>query len=283
VHSVFGKWFSYLFWLDEAWTRGNVDRIFPQEKGSERLWHAAWEAYLVFGSPIYLDSFDLLRPSYERTLDELGHDHPDRKRLGDPDECLGRHLMLFFREEVLKKSDPLLLSFFKRAEPKLRYGLMIDAVRQVQKIPEERRGAVVKRLRQLWEWRCTTTIDDKYVEHHELSAFSWWLLKDDFPPEWRLAELTRIQRERVKLRLDGRVLEKLVELSVDHLAKVLDCLDAIVRNPNNRNWGIYKDHVKEILRVALDTTDTDVSRKPRDLVNYIGSLGFGSFRGLLSE
>jgi len=283
VHSVFGKWFSYLFWLDEAWTRTNVDRIFPQGESTEKLWHASWEAYLVFGSTIYLDSFDLLRPSYERGADELGREHPDRKRLVNPDERLGGHLMLFFREGVLKKGDPLLLSFFKRAEPKLRYSVMVDAVRQLQKVPEERRGAVVKRLRQLWEWRCTATIDDKYVEYHELSAFSWWFLKDDFSPEWRLAELTRIQRERVKLELDGRVLEKLVELSVNHLAKVLDCLDAIVRNPNNRHWGIYKDHVKEILRVALDTTDTDVSRKASDLVNYIGSLGFGSFRGLLSE
>lgn len=283
VHSVFGKWFSYLFWLDEAWTRTNVDRIFPQTSSSERLWDAAWEAYLVFGGPIYLDSFDLLRPSYERAQAKLGLERPSEKRIGDPGERLGGHLMLFFREGVLKKGDSLLLSFFKRAEPKLRYSVLIDAVRQLQKIPEERRGAVVKRLRQLWEWRCTATIDDKYVEHHELSAFSWWFLKDDFPPEWRLAELTRIQQERVKLELDGRVLEKLVELSVDHLAKVLDCLDAIVRNPNNRHWGIYKDHVKEILRVALDTTDTDVRRKAGDLVNYIGSLGFGSFRGLLSK
>ena len=283
VHSVFGKWFSYLFWLDEAWTRTNVDRIFPQTCSSERLWDAAWEAYLVFGSTIYLDSFDLLRPSYERAQAKLGLERPSEKRIGNPEERLGGHLMLFFREGVLKKGDPLLLSFFKRAEPKLRYSVMIDAVRQLQKIPEERRGAVVKRLRQLWEWRCTATIDDKYVEHHELSAFSWWFLKDDFPPEWRLAELTKIQRVRVKLELDGRVLDKLVELSVDHLAKVLDCLDAIVRNPNNRHWEIYKDHVKEILRVALDTTDTDVRRKAGDLVNYIGSLGYGSFRDLLSE
>jgi len=247
VHSVFGKWFSYLFWLDEAWANANVDRIFPQAEGRERLWHAAWDAYLMFSNIIF-ESFDLLRASYKKALAELGLERPEKTRIGNPDECLGVHLVLLFREGVLEKADPLLLGYFARAEAKLRYSMMVNAVRQLQEIPEVRRGAVVERLKELWEWRCAAAIDENDVEYHELSAFSWWFLKDDFSP-----------------------------------SQVLECLDAIVRNPANQNWGIYDDYVKEILRSVLDASEEDLCSKVRDLANYIGSLGFYSFRDLVSE
>jgi len=283
VRSVFGKWFSALFQLDEVWTNANVNRIFPQTSGSERIWHAAWNAYLMFSSPIYLESFDLLRTSYEKALAELGLERPEKKRIGNPDERLGGHLILLYRNGVLEKTDPLLLGYFARAEAELRYSVMIDAVRQVQKIPEEGRGAVVERLRGLWEWRCDAAIDKNDLEYHELSAFSWWFLKDDFSPEWRLEQLLTTQLHGIKLELDGRVLEKLVNLTSSFPSQALGCLDAIVRNPANQNWGIYADHVKEILRIVLNTAKEDLRSKAVNLANYIGSLGFYSFRDLTSE
>jgi len=283
VRSVFGKWFSALFRLDEVWTNANVNRIFPQTKGSERIWHAAWDAYLMFSSPIYLESFHLLRTSYEKALAELGLERPEKTRTGNPDERLGGHLVLLYRNGVLEKTDPLLLGYFERAEAKLRYSVMVDAVRQVQEIREERRGAVIERLRELWKWRCRAAIDENDVEYHELSAFSWWFLKDNFSPEWRLEQLLTTQQKGIKLELDGRVLERLVELTPSLPSQVLGCLNAIVRNPANRNWGIYDDHVKEILRVVLDTAKGDLRSKAGDLANYIGSLGFYRFRDLTSK
>lgn len=280
VHAVLGKWFSFLFWADEAWTHAHAERIFPRAEGTEKLWRAAWEAYLALGSTIYLDAFPLLRPSYERALAEIGAEPPKRPRLADPGERLGGHLMLFYREGVLGMADPLLSGFFANADAKLRYSALIDAVGQLQRIPEGRRAAVVKRLEELWEWRCAASIDEGNGEHQELSAFSWWLPQDDFAPEWSLRQLAVTQQHHIKLDLDGRVLDCLAALADSLPAQVVDCLDAIVRNPANDSWGVYDDRAKEILRAILDLPDDALQNRARRVADYIGSLGYGGFSEL---
>ena len=69
---------------------------------------------------------------------------------------------------------------------------------------------------------------------------------------------------------------------MEHLPEVLGCLEAIVRNPTNEHWGIYDDHVKEILRRGLASDTASLRKKSKNLVHYIGSLGFLSFRELLA-
>ena len=88
-------------------------------------------------------------------------------------------------------------------------------------------------------------------------------------------------RHQIELQLDGRVLEKMLDLCQEHLPLVLDCLEAIVKNPANDSWGIYDDHVKEILKTGLASEDRTLHDKSEDLVHYIGSLGLLSFRELL--
>jgi hypothetical protein len=127
------------------------------------------------------------------------------------------------------------------------------------------------------------TIDEKVEENHELSSFAWWFLKDTFPSEWRLQQLMNTQQEEIELHLDGRVLEEMIRLSEGHLPMVLDCLVAIVHNPANDTWGIYDDHVKEILTRALKSSDSALHDKAVDLVHFIGSLGHLDFRELLQE
>jgi hypothetical protein len=161
---------------------------------------------------------------------------------------------------------------------------MIDAVSQVQQVPEVRRQAVVERLEELWEWRCADGARAADAsDDHELSAVAWWFLEDALPPEWRLSQLLATQLNRVPLELDGRVLERLAELAARFPAQVLECLQAIVRSPVNQRWGIYDDHVKEIIRAGLNTADPGLHEAARALADYIGSLGFSAFREFASE
>jgi len=279
VRSLFGRWLQYLFWLDQEWTASNVNLILPRENAG--IWAAAWDAYLTFCSALYVELLGLLRPSYEQALDRLGVERQEKTRISDPDERLGHHLVLFYREGALEEKDPLFTTFFEKADSSLRYSVMSDAVRQVQDIAEAKRDDVFSRLRKLWEWRLSAAVEEDADEHHELSSFAWWFLKDELAPQWRLEQLLQTQRHDIKLDLDGRVLEKLASLSEKHLLEVLRCLEAIVRNPNNEHWGIYDDHVKEILRRGLASDSEELRQKSEDLVHYIGSQGFLSFRELL--
>jgi hypothetical protein len=283
VRSVFGKWLPYLFWLDQEWTEKNVGRILPLEEKSKKLWTAVWEAYLMFPRTIYLEFLALLKPSYERALDMVGIDHPEKTRPAKPDERLGNHLVLFYRHRELDRTDSLLERFFERADSRLRYSVLVDAVRQIQEISESDRADVVKRLCKLWEWRCKDALNEEADDYHELSSFAWWFLKDDFETNWRLEQLRLIQEKNIKLELDGRVLEKLVELAEEHLPEVITCLKAIAENQNNTHWGIYDDHAKAILRKGLASSDPAIHDCSENLVHYIGSLGFLSFRGLLAN
>ncbi len=279
VRSVFGKWLPYLFWLDQKWTEANVKLILPLEEAGK--WTAAWHAYLMFCRTLYSEFLELLHSSYERALDELGAVQPDQMRPANPDERLGNHLLLFYREEALELDDALLKGFFEKADANLRYSVMADVVRQIQEVAKENRETVVERLRDLWEWRSHETLDEKAEEHHELSSFGWWFLKDVFPPEWRLQQLLATQQNDIELQLGSRVLETMIELSEEYVALVLNCLEAIVRSPANGEWIIYDDHVKEILRIALGSDDKALLDQAENLVHYIGSLGFLSFRDLL--
>jgi len=283
IRSVYGKWLTALYRLDKDWLESNIARIFPLDEGGSPYWHAAWDAYLAFCSTLYLELLEVLRASYEHALSQLGLERPEQTRMVNPDERLGGHLALFYREGTLEREDSLFCGYFERAESKLRYSVMIDAVRQIEEIGKEKRAEVVDRLMKLWAWRFDEAIEETDVEYHELSSFSWWFLKDDFAPEWRLQRLLECQRREVKLELDGHVLEKLVELATDHLHQVLDCLDAIVRNTANQHWGTYDDHAKEILRMGLSSDDNAVRDVAEELIHYIGSLGGLSFRDLLTS
>ena len=279
VRSLFGKWLPYVFWLDQVWTKHNVDKIVPLN--TPEIWASVWDSYLMFSSTLYLEFLDLLRPSYERAIQNMGTESPEKTRPANPTERLGSHLALFYRAGILKLDDPLFFGFFQKADEKLRYNMMAGAVRQVQEIPTDRREAAIVRLQDLWKWRLSATIDERADEYHELSSFAWWFLKDDFDLLWRLQQQQRIQEQGIELDLDGLVLEKLAEMAADHLEEVLSCLEAIVKNPASESWGIYDDHVKAILSAGLSSDDSGLHDKAENLVHYIGSLGYLSFRNLL--
>lgn len=283
IRSLFGKWLQHLYWLDEDWTRSNIGWIFPLEDHLSSLWTAVWTAYLMFSSTLAVEFLPMLKASYQRSLKLLGTKRPQKTRLGSSDERLGQHLILFYRESVLPLDDPVFRNFFTKADGELRYRTMFSAIRGLQTLEKEKQSLVVARLQELWQWRADEAIDEIHSDHHELSSFSWWFLKTSFAPEWRLAQLLRTQRKGIKLALDGRVLEELSGLSAHHLSSVLDCLDAIVRNPRNEHWAIYDNHAKDILSRCLGAGHAELQDQAEELIHYIGSLGYLSFGRLLDS
>jgi hypothetical protein len=49
VHSIFGRYLCCLYWLDQAWMKSNVDKIFLVINDEESLWFfvAAWDSFVI--------------------------------------------------------------------------------------------------------------------------------------------------------------------------------------------------------------------------------------------
>jgi len=278
VRSVYGKWLPQLIGLDREWALGNLERIFPREQ--EEFWSAAWDAYLAFGR-VYIDLLADLRPLYERAIQRVGDPQRTQKALADPDQRLGGHLILFYRHGAIELKDRLLTGFWQRAGDELRYSVLTDAVRGIQKLEVEDLAVARERLRALWDWRMELAQQSDLGK--EPTAFCWWFIKDEFDDDWALTELERAFKHGAELELDGQVLEKLKNLSIDNARQALRCLELVVKDPRNQRWGIYKDHVKDVLQAVLRADDPKVRNQAQDLVHFIGSKGFFSFRELLNK
>lgn len=276
VRSAYGKWLPQLYGLDKEWTVASLDNIFPRD--AVRSTEAAWDAYLAF-SQVHIDLLPTLRTLYERAVQGIGKHSEDLKALADPDERLGGHLILFYRHNALELDDPLLSGFFNAATDDVRYEVLSGAARGIQDLKDKALAAACQRLKLLWERRADETKGSGDATR-ERSAFCWWFIKEEFEPAWALGHLALALERGAELELEGRVLGRLKELVSEYTYEVFECLALMVRKTEEHRWGLYDDDVKEILRTILSSGDL-LHGQAEDLVHYIGSLGFLSFRELL--
>jgi hypothetical protein len=242
------------------------------------MWEAAWNAYLAF-SQVYIDLLPILRSLYERAVRHIGKHPKGISALGDADERLGGHLLLYYRHRAMRLEDQLLVSFFDAVTDEMRYKALTAAVRGIQNLEGQDLDSACEQLKRLWEWRVDKTKTTDATR--ERSAFCWWFSKEQFEPTWALEQLALTFKRGAELELENLVLRRLKELVVKYRHEVFQCLDLIVRKSEKHHWGLYDDEVKEILRVILAFDDDLLRERAEDLVHHIGSLGFLSFRELL--
>jgi hypothetical protein len=127
---------------------------------------------------------------------------------------------------------------------------------------------VLARLKALWVKRLAVGRPE------ELAAFSWWFSSGYFEETWSIdIYLAALQT------LDG---ERLAELAPRHLAKVVACLDQIVK-ANESGWAILNIRVSAriILSAALTLDDNEVRRVAETTISRLARKGYTEFRDLL--
>lgn len=157
VHSVYGRYLSLLYWLDQGWVESYIDHIFPEvdDEQSILFFVAAWDSFVVFNR-FYTSVLEMLRPKYQRAIYHLGKGHVTQTGL-DPGRNLAVHLTWEYlgADYELCSSDgrqSLIEMFFTQAPPEARGSPAWLLWRIGEKNPSEFEKHW-PRARSLWEWR----------------------------------------------------------------------------------------------------------------------------------
>ncbi|MCH7605505.1 hypothetical protein IID24_05985, partial [Patescibacteria group bacterium] len=171
---VFGEYFSNLCWIEEAWVRENLDRIFSEEDA--RQWDAIWGAYINWDHPTKV-AFKMASGKYEHAIDRIGQKNRF-KYDEDIDKKLVEHLMLAYWQGW-EEDNTLLNSLLNKASDELLakasqylssgFGYLKEHEKDVW------REGVENRLLEYWQQRFD--IMQKNPKEHQLEAqeFTGWV------------------------------------------------------------------------------------------------------------
>jgi hypothetical protein len=158
VHSVFGREFNGLFWLDQAWVVSNIDNIFPPGDDDESIafYIAAWDSFIVSDARIFAEVFQYLRPKYERAIDNVSKGYVTKSHLR-PVEHLANHLVAEYFERdydirSIEGQQSLIAKFFNVVGPEAR----AEAAWALGRKCNQDRDKIDKfwpRAKSLWHWR----------------------------------------------------------------------------------------------------------------------------------
>lgn len=157
VHSIFGRYLYWLYWLDTNWLESNLDRIFPVEDDEVALsfFVAAWDSFIVF-TRFNKELFKSLYRKYEKAIENIGKGLVSKTHLR-PQESLGAHLLweyLLANKNIRPAPEQhrLLVKFFNVARPEDRGTLFWVLWRQFKDHYADMMNYWPK-VRALWEWR----------------------------------------------------------------------------------------------------------------------------------
>ena len=161
LHSIFGKHFNLLCWLNRDWVVEHLNEIFPEgdDEMSIGFFAAAWDSFVIFNSQLYIEVFSLLRGKYERAIKLYKQGFHTQTHL-DPVRHFVSHLAVDYLCADYSLNTPegqssLLVRFFKKASAQSRTVAarsVIEVFINVSK-DEENTERFWKRMRALWQWR----------------------------------------------------------------------------------------------------------------------------------
>jgi hypothetical protein len=238
---------------------------------------------LEYDKLLSLDVFRVLRWRYRIAIEELRNDVALDKRSQELAEQIGNHLArLYWHGQIaFGERDKLLDKFLSNAPASVTGEFMEDIGHWLhtdgQPTPE-----VLARLRALWAKRFAIRRPE------ELAAFSWWFSSGCFEETWSIDNyLAALQTLDVSAagfppRFAPKVSERLAELAPRHLAKVVACLDLIVK-ANESGWAILSLRVsaRSILSAALTSDDNELGKVAETTINRLARKGYTEFRDLL--
>lgn len=288
VHSVYGRMLPWLVLVDEAWVRGELPRIFPEEEALTALRDAAWVAYIHY-CRVYDSSFEVLRDEYRKAVDRLPAAKTDKRRHEDPNGHLGEHLMIqYWRGKLDLDPGDLIQKFFQNADDDARaaaFGLIGRSLEDAYgsdkpEAPQE----LVARLQALWEWRISsldrTTAD---TARREIGQFGWWYGSGAFEPAWALPQLASAVRLVGSVEGEHKALKGLVADAGSEPLGAARALEQLVHRDSERWLALgHKGEVRAVLRTVLDAGVPEAREVAINVVHELGTQGFREYRDLLT-
>jgi hypothetical protein len=271
---------SALAYLDEAWCESYARQLFrPDQQGRD----IAWETYLRHERFLTLDVFRVMRWRYLIAIGELRSDVVLDKRGQKLAEAIGNHLArLYWHGQIAFGDRDKLLDKFLSNAPASVTGRFMEDIGHWLHTDGQPSPEVLVRLKALWVKRFAIGRPE------ELAVFSWWFSSGCFEETWSIDNfLAALQALDVLATgfppgFAPQLGERLVELASPDLAKVVSCLDFLVK-ANEGGWAILslRTSARTILAAALTSGDDKTTKDAKATISRLARKGYTEFRDLI--
>ncbi len=279
VRSTIGTNFVSLFAMSKAWTRDNVDRIFSPD----RLGDAAWDSYLAHNAA-YDETFVVLVPRYTQAVGRLPVEEPPAGAWGaDVVGNLGIHLTTAYVRGHLSINGTIVEDFFRSA-PSSAIGTALTSLGNA--LATERDAlpkSIAERCQAIYDFILSIIVErPEDTRLAALGGFGIWFQSTQLPDEWLLDRLLlTLKRTKGKIAWEGRVLERLADLSMAHPREAVEALrDLTFGSPSN--LFLTEDSIEEIVKNAVQSGGQarQIAVRTNDrIVNNMGILRFNALFG----
>lgn len=161
LHSIFGKHFNLLCWLDWNWAVEHLNETFPSgdDEMSAGFFAAAWDSFVVFNPQVYQEILALLQEKYERAIELHKRGFNTQTHL-DPVSHFASHLAVVYLYADYSLNSPegqagWLARFFNETAAQSRATAAQSAVEVFFNVSknEGNDDRFWPRMRSLWQWR----------------------------------------------------------------------------------------------------------------------------------
>ncbi|MGB6785431.1 MAG: hypothetical protein WBE60_06090, partial [Nitrosotalea sp.] len=264
THAVFGFHLANLFALDKEWTRENLKKIFLTGE-LEILGYAAWDAYLH--QQIYSNVFVEMKEEYANQINKLNSKEPEEEIKKHVEKRLAEQIGLTYMLKI-KESEPLFNLFMSKAPPRLMgyciefIGRQLEYYKKDGKTPEQD----IKQL-------CNKKEIQKYPEA------GWLFLNSVLDKNFNIHLLLEtLNQTHGKIEPIYQIPKELVSYAKDFPIEVLQCMEKIIQAYQKTfEIPMMKDHLREIIKIVKDSSDSTGISKAAELVNFLGSLGYEEY------
>lgn len=266
VHSVYGRWLPWLYWLDYSWTKDNIKQIFPSEASNLKYWHAAFDAYLLY-TEAYNEVFCEIIEIYSDALNYLVQDAAlDNEK---PLTRLVDHIILFYLRGVIDLQSPLITKLYEKANLNARLHIINFMGRFLVK-------KFTKQAIEFWEFRVNKS--NELNDWSELVEFGWWTGSENLPSKWVLEQAIFVLKRSSCIKQPHVLMERLIGLSDKYPKKVIEVFKLIVDKKVTDYGSLLWASSAEILIPQL--MKTKYRKEVIDIIHKLASYGlvqFGQF------
>ncbi|WP_419854767.1 hypothetical protein [Candidatus Poriferisodalis sp.] len=279
VRAVYGEYLPWLALIDEGWVNAHLHRIFPASPEHVSLRDAAWNTYICWREP-FDPVFDLLRTEYEAAIKRVPTSgHRDLSNSNEADQKLAEHLVIFHWRGKLPRQ--LLERWFNFADDALAAHSMDFVGRALRNTEGDVPAEVLRRIRDLWNWRLDAIGDSPEQHPLEASAFAPTFVSSKLDDDWSLAGLETTLAAGSPEWLGHDAIERLANIATSRPATATRLtrrmLDSAANEWDHASW---EDPVRSLLDATRNAHDTETRDHRAAIIDHYVKRGYYDFKNL---
>ena len=279
VRAVYGEYLPWLALIDQGWVTAHLRHIYPASPDYANLRDAAWNAYICWCQP-FDPVFDLLRTEYEAAIERVpSGGYTVLSRSNEADQKLGEHLIAFHWRGKLPRQ--LLERWFEVADDELAAHSMDFVGRALRNTEGEIPPEVLRRIRDVWDWRLDAIGDHPEQHSLEASAFAATFVSSKLDDDWSLAALETTLAAKSHEWLGHDTIERLTEIATSRPAEATRLTHRMLENAANEwDHATWEDPVRSLLTQTMDAHDAETRDHREAIIDHYVKRGYFDFKNL---